>query len=356
MTDQPTVAHPSLDWGEFKSKHLAEIEVFKKQLADNARLIEQSDLEMRKLAQRNASITAQIQQVQVNLDQLPKAQIKMAYESALETQQRLFIMRGQLEKLQSDQQHLARYIEAIESIFENATEIHSRSGASKDLSMTTKTVEMLVQAQETDRFRLSRQMHDGPAQSLSNFILQTDIALRLFDKDIEEAKAELAQLKHSAVTSFQQVRDFIFELRPMMLDDLGLIPTLKRYVDWLKEQSGLEIRFTFTGSEQRLEPYQEVVLFRAVQELLQNVTHHSQASEVKIYLDLGDRKAKAAVEDNGKGFDVSELDEHSGMGLRVIRERIESLGGVIDIDSSSERGVRVSLEIPVEKSPQTPPK
>ena len=82
----------------------------------------------------------------------------------------------------------------------------------------------VVEAQEAERQRLSRQIHDGPAQALSNFILQTEIAMRLFDIDTERARAELQSLKTSATSTFQKVRDFIFDLRPMMLDDLGLVP------------------------------------------------------------------------------------------------------------------------------------
>jgi two-component system sensor histidine kinase DegS len=99
---------------------------------------------------------------------------------------------------------------------------------------------MLVNAQETERQRLSRQMHDGPAQALSNFILQTEIAMRLMDVDAGQAREELNSLKASAMGTFQKVRNFIFELRPMMLDDLGLAPTIRRYADAFKEQTGLD--------------------------------------------------------------------------------------------------------------------
>ena len=354
MTGQSDSEKLDREWGEFRSKHFAEIEGYTKEIRENSLMLEQSQLEMRKLAQRNASITAQLQQIKDHLDSLPKNEIRLAFESALETQQRLFIMHGQLEKLQSNQMHLKRYVDSIEGIFNLAETMISSAGSSKGTAMTARTVEMLVQAQEAERFRLSRQMHDGPAQSLSNFILQTDIAMRLFDMDIAEAREELMQLKQSATTSFQQVRDFIFELRPMMLDDLGLIPTLKRYVDWFREQSHLEIRFTFSGSDRRLEPYQEVMIFRAIQELLNNVTRPSQATEVKINLDLGDNSAKAIIEDNGKGFEISQLSEQNGMGLHVIRERIESLGGTLEIDSIANQGVRVNFQIPAEISLKTP--
>ena len=202
---------------------------------------------------------------------------------------------------------------------------------------------MLIQAQEAERKRLSRQMHDGPAQTLSNLILETEIAMRLFDVDQAKAYEELVSLKDSASATFQQVRDFIFELRPMMLDDLGLIPTIKKYASAIKEQSGIDVRLATTGTERRLESYLEVMIFRAVQELLRNAVVHSQASEVKIQVDLMDTEVRVVVEDNGVGFDIGGLEREQGMGLKVIKERMEMIGGSFDLDSQVGRGTHVQF-------------
>src|SRR4030095_83980 len=206
---------------------------------------------------------------------MPPQEIRNAYDSALDAQQRLFVMRGQLEKLQNEKSHLERFKSALER-----TRLASGSSSAGALTGGSKgplaNVEMLVNAQETERQRLSRQMHDGPAPALSKFILQTEIAMRLMDVDASQARDELNNLKASAMGTFQKVRNFIFELRPMMLDDLGLAPTVRRYGDAFKEQAGLDIGVTITGHERRLEPYLEVMLFRAIQELLGNAARHSQ--------------------------------------------------------------------------------
>ena len=117
------------------------------------------------------------------------------------------------------------------------------------------SVEQIIEAQEEERRKISRQIHDGPAQALSNFILQTEIALRLFDIDVGKAREELTSLKASATSTFSHVRDFIFDLRPMMLDDLGLIPTVRRYTDAFKEKTGLNLTLVVTGTERRLESH-----------------------------------------------------------------------------------------------------
>ncbi len=333
-------------WSILQEQIQNDLEQCRRELKEIALMLEQSQLEVNKLAQRNTSITAHLQQVQSHFETMPRPDIRMAYDSALDAQQRLFVMRGQVEKLQSDQNHLQKQVEMMESVTQALEGGKPIDAASRNASITAHTVEMIVQAQEAERQRLSRQMHDGPAQALSNFILQTEIAMRLFDLDQAKAREELENLKVSATGTFRKVRDFIFELRPMMLDDLGLAPTLKRYVDALKEQSSVEIRMSVTGKERRLEPYQEVMVFRAIQELLYNVIRHSQASLAKVQVDLGDGQVKVTVDDDGKGFDVDSVGEKSGMGLKVIQDRVEMLGGTIEVDSVAGKGTRVTFQIP----------
>lgn len=324
-----------------------ELDEAQRSLREVTLMMEQSQGELSKLTQRNAAITTHLQQVQSQLDKMPHQEIKSAYDSALDAQQRLFVMRGQLEKLQAEKSHLERF----KSTLERARASTSNSGASASSASgggksPLASVEMLVNAQETERQRLSRQMHDGPAQALSNFILQTEIAMRLFDIDAVQARAELNSLKSSAMSTFQKVRNFIFELRPMMLDDLGLVPTVRRYSDAFKEQMGLDISVTVTGNERRLEPYLEVMLFRAIQELLGNAARHSQGSVVKVVLDMGEERVRVSVDDNGRGFDPDVVQQGASLGLKLIRERSEMLGGSFEMDSAIGKGARISFAVP----------
>ncbi len=266
-------------------------------------LVEQSQGEVEKLAQRNASITAHVHQLQAHFDTVPREDIKSAYEHSQDAQQRLFTMRGQLEKLQSDQVHLKRYAETLARTLQAL-----EGGGSLELpeamaaAQPSGGIEQIIEAQEEERRKISRQIHDGPAQALSNFILQTEIAMRLFDMDQEKAREELNSLKASASSTFANVRDFIFDLRPMMLDDLGLIPTARRYVDAYKEKTGLNVTMVFTGTERRLEPHREVLVFRGIQELLANVRDHAQATQVKVMVDVDAAMVRVVVEDNGRGL------------------------------------------------------
>jgi len=335
-------------WATFIDDIHSELEQCRRELKEIALMLEQSQLEVTKLTQRNTSITSHLQQIQTQFESMPRADIRMAYDSALDGQQRLFVMRGQKEKLQADQAHIKRYVEVLERVLETYDGGEPAQLTGKSGSSASEMIEMIIQAQESERQRLSRQMHDGPAQALSNFILQTEIAMRLFEVDQDKAKDELENLKASATGTFRKVRDFIFELRPMMLDDLGLVPTLKRYVDAMKEQSGLDLRLVVTGTERRLQSYQEVMVFRAIQELLGNAYHHSQASVIKAQLDLGDGTSnlKISVEDDGKGFDEDSIGEMEGMGLKIIRDRVDMLGGVMEIDSVIGQGTRITFHMP----------
>jgi len=324
-----------------------ELDEVQRSLREITLMIEQSQGELSKLTQRNAAITTHLQQVQNQMGTIQPQEIKSAYDSALDAQQRLFVMRGQLEKLQNEKSYLERFKSTLERarVSNGGANSGGAAPASSGKSPLA-SVEMLVNAQETERQRLSRQMHDGPAQALSNFILQTEIAMKWFDTDAAQARAELNSLKASAMGTFQKVRNFIFELRPMMLDDLGLTPTVRRYAEAFKEQHGLEVSVTITGNERRLEPYIEVMLFRAIQELLGNAARHSQGALVKIIMDMGEDRVRVSVDDNGRGFDPEVFEQGSSLGLKLIRERSEMLGGNFEIDSAVGKGTRITFAVP----------
>lgn len=334
-------------WDDFMGEVSAEYEQTHRSLREMNVLIEQSQAELNRMAQRNASITTQVQQVNASLENHPRSEIKSLYDSALDTQQRLLVMRGQLEKYQTDQNALKKYLAFLEKVRKSSDSNRAVTNIKKDSA--AETVQMLINAQEVERQRLSRQMHDGPAQALSNFILQTEIAMRLFDVDQTRAKDELANLKNSAMATFQKVRNFIFELRPMMLDDLGLVPTIKRYVDTFKEQTGIEPELVITGSETRMASYLEVMIFRSIQELLGNAFRHSQASKVKVVLNIEVDMVRVSVDDNGKGYQPEELNNDPNLGIKLMRDRVEMLGGRSEIDSVVGQGTRITIEMPMAK-------
>jgi two-component system sensor histidine kinase DegS len=138
----------------------------------------------------------------------------------------------------------------------------------------------------------------------------------------------------------------------MMLDDLGVVPTLRRYVESFQEKNGVTVPITVTGVERRLESHIEVTIFRGVQELLSNALSHAQATQIQVLLDLNQDQVLAVVEDNGSGFNVDEAlnNNNRTIGLTSLRERIEMLGGELNIQSSLGQGARIEFSIPVVES------
>ncbi len=333
---------------EFLHASREEVEQVRRELKEITLLVEQSQGEVEKLAKRNASITAHLHQMQSHFDTVPREDIQSTYEAFSDAQQRLFTMRGQLEKLQSDEAHLKRYGDHL------AKTMNILEGGPKDsiaglMDGGPSTIQQIIEAQEDERRTISRQLHDGPAQALSNFILQTEIAVRLFSTDHEKAKEELNNLKAAAGSTFARIRDFIFDLRPMMLDDLGLVPTAKRYIEAFSEKTGVEVSTVITGTERRLEPHIEVLTFRALQTLLRNVRDYAQATQTKVMVDIGEQELRASVEDNGRGADLESLseDELKKYGYEALEDRIHQVGGTIEIDSTAGEGTRVAYTIPL---------
>lgn len=335
-------------WDEFRHEVEEELDQTRRALREVKLMLEQSQAELTKLTQRNTSITSRLQQVYAQFDTIPRSEIREAYNAALDAQQRLLVMRGQIEKLQSDElgmQKLIAYLEKMQQLLGEAPK-PGKPGGIGGMEM----LEMVINAQESVRQRLSTQMHDGPAQALSNFMIRVDIASRLLDMDPTKAKEELANLQAEAKKTFVSIKSFISELRPMMLDDLGLFPTIRKYVEGFKEQTGFDVSLNIKGQERRLEPYLEVMVFRAIQELMGNTARHNQDHPGRLQLGIqvviDDNNLRVAVSDNGKGFEPEEAVKTSGLGLRLIRERVEMLGGTFDIDSAVGQGSKISFSVP----------
>jgi two-component system sensor histidine kinase DegS len=335
---------------DFVNQSTEEYERIQENLQEIDVLVKQSSAEVERLAQRNTQMTTWIRQL--DIETAPRDDIKDGYDRLLNTQQRLFTMRGQLEKLQADQQSMSKMSEILSSTLKFASggsfvDAAPSSGPDSQYSEVIRVIE----TEETARQILVRKMHDGPASSLSNFILQAEICEKLFDSDPDRARTELVILKTAAASTFGKVKDFIFDLRPMMLDDLGVVPTLRSWTGSIEGKSGADISLTVTGVEQRLKSHIEVTVFRSVQELINNAMVHGQATQIKIFLDITPSVIKCVVEDNGNGFDVEESmlgRESSFAGLKTMRERLAMLDGLLDISSSVGQETRVEFEVPLQ--------
>lgn len=336
-------------WNEFRGDIVAEITQTRKRWEENSLMLDQSQKELNKLAKRNQMITAQLQQAQTHFDRMEITDIKATYQAVMDSQQRLLVMRAQVEKLKSDQEGLEKLLALLDRTekFLSETQSQEKGGGIEE---KIKLVEAMVDSQETVRQKLSHKMHDGPAQELSNFMIRVEIANRLIDVNSAKAKEELNELKSEAAITFSNFKNFITEVKPVALEELGLVTALKRYIESFKSQNNIDIALTIKGQERTLENYLGVLIFRAVQELLWNSFIYNQRHPgkvmVNVTLEFEPSQVKVIVSDNGAGFDVNELRQTKGTGLRIIRERVELLGGSMEVNAFSGKGCNVSLEIP----------
>lgn len=209
----------------------------------------------------------------------------------------------------------------------------------------------IIRAQEEERRRLAREIHDGPTQLLNSVVLRIDVCQRFFDSDLQRLKDELQQLKELVRLSLQDVRKIIFDLRPMALDDLGVVPALRTFLKDYQARTGIETDFSVFGNDRRYDPAFEIAIFRIVQEGLTNVYKHAGAARVWVKVETaGGREIKVQVKDDGAGFDPAEVKPGvagSKFGLVAMRERVELLGGSMEIQSAPGQGTKLNFNFPL---------
>ena len=200
---------------------------------------------------------------------------------------------------------------------------------------------------EEERMRIARDMHDGPAQSMSNLVLQAEILERLVHKP-EAILAELQEFKNSVRNALDETRQLIFDLRPMTLDDLGLVPTLRKFIKEYSDKHGMNVRFNLVGEERRLPGNIEGILFRIIQEALTNVQKHARAASAEVTLNLAKERILTIIRDDGQGFDVprveASLARNRNLGLISMRERCELERGVLELKSHPGKGTEIRVE------------
>jgi signal transduction histidine kinase len=226
-----------------------------------------------------------------------------------------------------------------------AETLAARAAIAVDLSerVGRDVVRRVVAAQEAERKRLARELHDETGQALTSILLGLKPLEQAADEQLAKAVASVRAL---VVSTLQDVRRLAVELRPAALDDFGLVPAVRRLADTFREQTGMHVELEARLSGERLAPEVETALYRIVQEALTNVVKHSGATRVSILLTERDHAVAAMVEDDGVGFEIDSARE-DGLGLVGMRERIGLVGGRLQVESSAGAGTTVVAEVPV---------
>ena len=206
------------------------------------------------------------------------------------------------------------------------------------------TLRRIVEAQELERRRLARELHDETGQALSSILLGLKA---LEDKlDADEARAALRNVRELAVATLQDVRQLAVDLRPKVLDDFGLVPALERLTESFGAQTGIVTRFEEGLGPERLPAEIETTLYRIVQEALTNIVKHSQAQSVSVVALRKTGAASVVIEDDGAGFDPARI-RAEAIGLVGMRERVQLLDGRLEIESAENSGTTVVAEVPL---------
>jgi two-component system sensor histidine kinase UhpB len=211
---------------------------------------------------------------------------------------------------------------------------------------------LLLNSIEAERQRIGRELHDQTSQTLATALIDLKLADSNVGGNISEARKKIAAAKQLIEHSLEQIKICVYDLRPVMLDDLGLVPTLRWHIKTHLAGTGLAIAADFEDAAMRAPRNIETTLYRIAQEALANVSRHAQATRVSIRLETKPEYAVLAISDNGKGFDPENAisgDKHNGggLGLHTIRERIKLANGTLNIESGKDAGTQINVVIPI---------
>jgi two-component system sensor histidine kinase UhpB len=213
----------------------------------------------------------------------------------------------------------------------------------------------LLNSIEAERQRIGRELHDQTSQTLATALIDLKLADSFVGSNILDARKKLAAAKQLIEHSMEQIKICVYDLRPVMLDDLGLVPTLRWHIKTHLAGSGLAITADFEAAVMRPPRNIETTLYRVAQEALANVIRHAQATRVSIRLETKPEYAVLAISDNGKGFDPnqairSDKNDGGGLGLHTIRERIKLVKGTLNIESEEGMGTQINVVVPIPRN------
>lgn len=307
--------------------------------------------------------------VSKNIKEYNEEDVRKAYERAKDFQVELITKRTEEQQLIERRSELERRLKVAWETAKKAESLISKvgvamgylSGGLQDLSIQLEDIKQkqllgikIIKAQEEERKRVAREIHDGPAQLMANLVIKTELCEKLVDMDTDKVKLELKSLRQIARSNLKDVRKIIYDLRPMSLDDLGLIPTVQRFITNYMEDTGINVQFNVYGETVPLKSIIELASFRIIQEALNNVHKHASARNANIKIEFKDENLNILVSDDGKGFDKELLkvrdDDDGGYGLLSMKERVELLNGRFDLNTTPGKGTKIFVSVPLQIS------
>jgi len=346
--------------GEYNSlkMELSKIKYDVTQIINEVEVLEKQDKIMRR----------KLAEVSKNFHIYTEADIKAAYDGAYEVRMILMAKKNEEKELirrrSSIEIALKRAMENIQSAEKIINQISIALGYLEgDVSSFFQDSEhnsqmlmgiKILEAQENERKRIARDVHDGPAQYMANAIMKVDICKILIQRNLEDGMKELNDLKESVRLALTEVRGIIFNLRPMSLDDLGLNETIKETTRAINLELGININLQLKPIKDEIDPIIQVAVYRIVQEICNNIKKHAKAENIDIKFDFGIKYLILQVSDDGVGFDVEETlrrakTKEFTYGLVGIYDRVKQLQGKISIKSSKGNGTCYIIKLPINR-------
>ncbi len=296
-----------------------------------------------------------------------EADIKEAYEKASEIRLKHSMKQMEEKNLREQRAQLEQQLRKAQAVLESAERLINQVGVAMqylsggineihndDMEESIYWGIKVLEAQEEERKRISRDIHDGPAQSMANIVLKAEICKTLMKRNVEMGLNEMEGLKDTVRNTLKDIRKIIYDLRPMSLDDLGLVPTLRRFLSEFSDETGIQTEIQTTNKADEVEKIIQLALFRLVQEVTNNIRKHAQAKKVDVNLNFGTKYLQLDIQDDGIGFDVEATlekcrTEGSHYGLLGQIERVKQFHGEITIKSEPGKGTHTQIRLPVSK-------
>lgn len=321
--------------------------------------------EIKKLEYADKNMRKKLAEASMNFQEDEEV-VKKIYDDALD-------VRVEYLTKQKEEKRLLNKKEALEKTLEsNATNIDEADSALEQVSVVinylqgdiSNNIEMVeennkiayairfVEAQEKERNRISREIHDGPAQYLASSLMRIDFCKMLLTKNLDEGLVELEDLKTNLKKTLKEVRNIIFDLKPPFLNGVTLVAALEDLMEAFQEECNTEIKMRIRDNDIILDYIVEVAVYRIIQEILSNVKKHAEAEKVDVKLELTKENVHINIKDNGKGFDINTLlknlrNSSKSYGITGIYDRVEELGGTIKVNTEINKGTEYKIKLPV---------
>lgn len=344
--------------GVMESQTRQELEQSQQQLQEIRLLLGQTASEVEKLTQREITLANRVRDMEVNLDSYSRADIRTLYNANHEVQLRLFMMRSQAEQLEARQQNIRDYQDKLRTILDlvqvqqdivaarNQAEGQPKSQRLGTTITSWQSAIAVIEGQEEERQRLAREIQDGPTQSLTNLLLHLEVCRHVLKRDVEGAQQELDQLKTMLAATLQETRRLLADIRPLALEELGIVEMLRRHLHEVEREYGVEAAINGSGLAGGLPHHLQTALYRLVQGAVGAMMIPGRGGRLSITLRSDTDRVFALLETSGAIATGATERLAAYLSTPALNRRIELLEGMLNSEPTGDT-TRLTVQLPL---------